>query len=345
MPRKRDYRPHGTMLACECGQEFVHRKALRQHRRAAHSCKCPNCSRKYTASEGPKQHVLTTHQWQCGQCNERLLTLKSLNRHRKLTGHCYCHTCNKLFESPDALKRHENASDHVNQFHCCECDRDFVTGAALEQHLKDKNHTVIHRRKEECICEKCNRTFSNNSALKQHQNSLAHRPISNLKCVDAQCDKRFKCPSSLLHHLGSGACPSRMDRDQLNTLIYTYDTDQMISDQNHIGAFDDAPSEIPEINSATHAVYTPSSTSSDMTLSMSRMVLSNDFNIQQEEQVSTAGIPCRECSKTFTSVHSLEQHRHSAAHTSAIFRCPMTLLGEKHVFGSVRYFTTISGLA
>jgi hypothetical protein len=142
-----------------------------------------------------------------------------------------------------------------------------------------KEPTITHRRKEECICEKCNRKSPNKSALKQHQNSLAHHPIRNLRCVDAQCDKRFECSSSLLYHLESGACPSGIDRDQLNTLICAYNTDQMISSQNHIGAFDDARSEISGSSSATQAIDTLSSTSSDMSLSVSQMVLSDGFNV------------------------------------------------------------------
>lgn len=155
-----------------------------------------------------------------------------LDRHKRSTGHCYCCPCDRPFESSEDLNRHKKTSAHVNQFRCCECDRDFVNGTALEQHLRDRKHTFIRKRKERYICENCNRTFLSNAALKQHEGSLAHHSISNLKCGDAQCDKHFRCPSSLLHHLQSGACISGMNRNQLNSLIYAYDADKIISDQH-----------------------------------------------------------------------------------------------------------------
>lgn len=130
--------------------------------------------------------------------------------------------------------------------------------------------------------------------------------------------------------------------EELNSLVYTYDTDSIISDQRLISALDQAYAENSDSISDTETIYTPNSTSSDASLSS---VMCLDLINLEPEQVVPGNVRCRDCTKTFASKTSLEQHQHSAAHASAMFHCPVVLLDMKHASNSTRSFTTLSGLA
>ncbi len=79
-------------------------------------------------------------------------------------------------------------------------------------------------------CKKCERLFKNRNALEQHLTSVRHNPLSDIKCVaDAECKKRFNCPSAQLQHLETGRCVSGMTRAQLNAAIAANDTGGIIT--------------------------------------------------------------------------------------------------------------------
>jgi hypothetical protein len=336
------------MLECACGRLFNDRIALRQHGKNTHGRECPYCQRRFVASGALDQHILALHSQQCESCKERFRRRKTLRLHQKSSMHCYCRPCDSYFESTDALRQHESSSAHVGQFHCCDCDRDFVNSSALEQHLQNKIHTPIQKRKEAYLCEQCDRSFSKQSALEQHRGSLVHRPLSDLKCIDAKCRKQFKSPSSLLHHLESGTCRSGMNRDKLNGIIYAYDTDQIISShgQPQIKASDDTISTCSDAITESQIIYTPSSTVSGRSLSPTETAFPRVHKSDLGEKFS--GVACSECPRTFKSLESLDQHRESAAHTTASFNCPMSLLIDNPAsitLTSMRSFNTVSGLA
>ncbi|KAL4867879.1 hypothetical protein BDV12DRAFT_186299 [Aspergillus spectabilis] len=208
-----------------------------------------------------------------------------------------------------------------------------------------KIHTSIQKNRKGFFCGQCYRGFSSQAALEQHQKSLVHRPLSNLECIDSRCQKGFKSPSALLHHLESGTCLSGMDRGKLNGIIYVHDNDHMITDQTQPSqnyALDDTLSTCSDYSTESRVIYTPSSTISISSLCLAQTE-SPEVHISDLEMVNFGGIPCNDCSRTFKSLQSLRQHRQSAAHTSARFTCPINLLGKKHTI--TRSFTTISGLA
>ncbi|KAJ5963477.1 zinc finger protein [Penicillium vulpinum] len=334
------------MLKCECGRLFEDRIALRQHGIATHSRDCTHCDRKFATSSALDQHTLTLHSEQCDSCKECFRNRKQLRRHQESTTHCFCRPCNLYFESTNALRKHELAPGHVGQFHCCDCDRDFVNSSALEQHLQNKIHTFTKRPKEGYVCEQCDRGFSSQNALNQHRGSLVHRPLSDLECIDPKCRKRFKSPSSLLHHLESGTCRSGMNRDKLNGLICAYDTDQIISirGQPQIAAFDDTTSTCSDSSTESEIIYTPCSTVSGRSLSP----VGTAVRSYSSKPKKFLGIGCSECTRTFKSLEALDQHRQSAAHSSALFNCPAPLLiGNSAApipLSSLRSFNTVSGL-
>lgn len=337
--------PMHAMINCECGRKFENGRDVRQHRKAVHSRTCPQCNRRLTTPQGLEQHIRDVHRWECGHCREHLPGRKSLNRHRRSTRHCFCGSCNQFFRSTEKLRNHQKAS-HVDHFRCCECDREFVNETALKQHLRDKKKHIAQPGEQSYVCDKCNRKFLGVSALKQHESSLVHNAISDLECIDAHCNKRFRCPSSFLHHLESGTCVSKMDRDKLNKLICAHDTDHMISNQRYLWAAVDIHSESSDKISDFEVIYTPDTTSSADLLSISPLALASEGPSSSENAIEISPkARCWECSKTFTSMYSLEQHRDSAAHAKPTYHFPEYLSRETHSLGFIRTFKTLSGLA
>ncbi|KAJ5522910.1 zinc finger protein [Penicillium frequentans] len=234
----------------------------------------------------------------------------------------------------------------MSHFRCCECHREFANGNALEQHRRDKTHRPIRDKRIAQACCQCNRRFLTQAALEQHERSLAHHPISNLKCIDALCQQKFKSPSSMLHHLESGACRSGMNREDINSIVSTYDTERIISSQPAVDAFGDDHREICDSGFDSTAIHTPNSiTLSTEALQSSREIPSMQVASQLESPVATLSSSCRECSKVFKSVQSLDKHQSSAAHAMRVFQCPISLLHGNHGSASTRSFTTLSGLA
>lgn len=329
------------MLKCECGKLFKARADLRQHGRAKHRYKCQHCNRSFISSESLKQHSRDLHNHQCGSCKGMFSSLKSLKRHQKMTGHCYCRSCNLYFTSIDLFRQHATSPDHVGQFHCCDCDRDFVDESALKQHLQSKIHKPPPKHPKGFPCDKCERVFSKKASLEQHKKSLAHRPLSDLKCIDPKCRKHFRCPSSLLHHLESGTCISGMDRDQLNAIVVAHDTKQIIHTQDHpleITASEDHGSIFSDTSTNAEIIYTAGTSVSSLTLTDIRIPPANVLSLNE-------GNRCDVCSRTFKTLRALKDHQQSPVHTSTQFHCPIALLRGKFESKPVRSFSTLSGLA
>ncbi|KAJ5982446.1 zinc finger protein [Penicillium sp. IBT 35674x] len=248
-------------------------------------------------------------------------------------------------ESSATVHRPKKTTGQVSHCRCRECDREFANGNALEQHRRDKTHGPMRDEKRAQACCHCNRSFPTQTALEQHERSLAHHPISDLKCIDALCQQKFKSPSSMLHHLESGACPSGMNREEINLMVFTYDTERIISSQHAADAFGDGHKEISDSGSDSTAIHTPnSSTSSTEALLSSREISSSQVASQLESTIATMSRRCRECSKVFECVQSLNKHQRSAAHAMRVFQCPVSLLRGNRGSG-LRSFTTLSGLA
>lgn len=113
--------------------------------------------------------------------------------------------------------------------------------------------------------------------MKQHKISLAHVAISDLKCIEAHCNIHSKSPSSLLHHLESGTCVSKMDRDKLNVCFAHNNTDHLISEQSLALTTIEISSEISDSSLDYEIIYTPGSLLSTDSLSISHLALSNQI--------------------------------------------------------------------
>jgi hypothetical protein len=137
-----------------------------------------------------------------------------------------------------------------------------------------------------------------------------------------------------------------MDRGKLNSIICAYDTDHIISEQSLAFPTLELGGELSDSSSDYEVIYTPDSPLSTDSLSISHFALPNDISLQLEDAVERSSkVRCCECSKTFKSTGSLDQHRNSAVHAKPVYHCPTNLPGGTHASGFIQTFKTLSGLA
>lgn len=226
---------HEKKPCCEaCQREFVDDEALTQHRTALHEpAHCQECNLSFHIGEDLRKHSAISHGNKCNTCSSGFASVPLLQDHQRSSNHCFCRQCNRLFTTASHLDRHLRfAPAHSMQYHCCDCDRDFVDEQALSQHLQFKIHPakVDSSKSNKYPCTKCDRKFKTKPALNQHLSSLVHNPLSDIKCVaSSDCAARFTSPSAMILHLESGNCSSRMTRERLNFLIQSNDHERVIS--------------------------------------------------------------------------------------------------------------------
>ena len=305
---------------------------------------CNHCNRRFSYLKDLDQHNLALHSWPCGHCNRQFSTKENLRRHQRSTGHCYCSSCDRVFVDKNALRDHLRSSLHAgaSEFHCCDCDRGFVSEQALNQHLNDKVHLIKRAQDPSFTCPECKRGFKTRGALNQHKASLAHRPISNLKCLagkmgKSRCQHNFSSPSAMIQHLESGACPSGLNRQQLNEALETHDTDRIITkpEDNNLLKYgiEDLTLDTEAWSSDQSTVFTPDS----------------DSNTDCHSSLVALTTRCPLCpagSRQFVTPRSLQQHLDSPAHSPKLFGCPISLAPASLSKSLPRQsFTTLSGLA
>lgn len=226
---------HKKKPSCEaCQREFVHDDALKQHRTALHErAHCQACNLSFHSRDDLRKHSAIAHGNKCNTCSSGFASISLLQDHQRSSDHCFCRQCNRLFTTASHLERHlRYALVHSTQYHCCDCDRDFIDEQALSQHLQHKVHPakVDSSKPNEYPCAKCDRKFKTKPALYQHLSSLVHNPLSDIKCVaSSDCAARFTSPSAMILHLESGKCSSRMTRGKLNLLVQSNDHERVIS--------------------------------------------------------------------------------------------------------------------
>ena len=345
------------MPSCGCGRRFSSSTALDQHQKSKRHCYCQICDRHFPTEGAAEQHRSAVHFFKCSDCEREFTQQESLQKHQRSKGHSYCKECDQFFVNKQALNQHLRSPAHATQFRCCDCDRDFIDELALRQHLADKVHP------QDVKCRECDRSFKDKNALQQHRSSVAHNPLSNIKCIgDKDCKKRFNCPSAQLHHLESGACRSRITRQKLNTIIMASDTKRMITSdlstpqtrQLLAGYFSAAspkdsviltpvsegwasdfyPS--PGFGALPSRLLTPQSSSSGYKSGNTKVVSRFSCDL------------CPSNRKPFGSLQALQNHLSSPAHAIKIFHCPLafaSFIDDPKSSNSVKHFSTLSGLA
>ncbi|KAM3551971.1 hypothetical protein ARSEF4850_007612 [Beauveria asiatica] len=266
---------------------------------------------------------------------------------------------NIVFATAQEFKSHMQTLLHSTEFRCCDCDRGFNSGAALDQHLRDKGHrrpAATTKSKVQEVseitaaptfrCSKCSRTFATEVSLEQHLASLAHRPLGSLSCfAGASCKAKFGSPSAVLQHLEIGACPSGMDRDQLKILILKYDTERLITRSPSDGdVLLEGQSDV-----SSDLVRTPSSLSLSSTADGCWTPTSgslSDWTMLISQSPSHRCPFCPLDRRPFRDARALQNHIHSAAHHEPFIYCPAAISGSGNGKSkAIRKFTTISGLA
>lgn len=264
----------------------------------------------------------------------------------------YCHQCETAYTKRSKLKNHNDKVHNdvgPTEFRCCDCNASFQSNNLMKQHdCADVYSTTFS-------CKLCNRKFRTKKDLAGHLRSPQHRP---LKCMAiGTCRRNFKDLSSMLMHLESGACVSKVTRASIDALVKTYDTLGLITARPSSGGFlalgMSAPSpsdsqppaltiQIPNDDQEEGGVcLTPTSTSSTPIGVLTPMHGASspgelEFRLLHPRT-------CFICNKEFFTEHSLGQHAMSPVHAIPIYHCPREILGP-HGEGN-RMFKTLSSLA
>jgi transcription elongation factor Elf1 len=193
----RDSPVHKIFECKECGEECFGAAALDEHMDAYHPpAICRQCDREFTSPKALMQHIQesSVHKvFECQECGAECIGKTALDDHMDICHSFACQQCDRQFGSEEALQQHfkDSPVHRIPAFRCADCDRDFVSQSALTQHLNSPVH--VHR------CEECDREFRTAASLQQHKNSPAHV----FKC--APCNRTFASQAALDQHLQSRA--------------------------------------------------------------------------------------------------------------------------------------------
>lgn len=356
------------MPSCDCSRRFSDLGALQQHQISKAHCYCRECDRFFIHTDAVEQHRSALHSFTCFDCDRTFVRSEALQQHQKSTKHCYCGECDRFFVNSEALGQHLRSPIHATQFHCCDCDRDFVNEQALHQHLADKIHEprtkpkVSSFRISNRVCEQCEREFRDEKGLEQHRLSVVHNPLSYIKCIgDKRCKKQFTSPSAWLHHLESGACPSKMTREKLHSAVQSNDINRLITG----GSMQEYTALIgPDVSRSTSItesiIFTPMTDDSfggfpsppHTWEPQSGMLTPNSGSFPSSlDNLSLAMcLTCPLCPfgrKPFKSLEAMKKHLSSPAHSPKVFHCPLYFAGlenDRKISQLIKYFSTLSGL-
>lgn len=267
-----------------------------------------------------------------------------------------------------SIGQHLRSPIHATQFHCCDCDWDFVDKQALHQHLADKIHEprtkpkVSSFRISNQVCEQCEREFRDEKGLEKHRLSVVHNPLSYIKCIgDKRCKKQFTSPSAWLHHLESGACPSKITREKLHSAVQSNDINRLITG----GSMQEYTALIgPDVSRSTSItesiIFTPMTDDSfggfpsppHTWEPQSGMLTPNSGSFPSS--LDGLSLPmCLTCPlcpfgrKPFKSLEALKNHLSSPAHSPKVFHCPLYFAGlenDRKISQLIKYFSILSGL-
>ncbi|KAH8991387.1 hypothetical protein EDB86DRAFT_3046177 [Lactarius hatsudake] len=230
-------RSHQMAYCDRCERTFPHDWAYEQHRSNSHAhWLCDSCDIDFASEDSLDQHYGNSpkHHY-CKDCERHFDSVKSKMQHMEAK-HWYCETHNRIFDSENSLKSHcRQSGDHI---YCVECEMNFDDDDEWWGHLEEEHHACApcrkrfgakkqleqHDRDVHHVCTECSRFFRTAFDARQHANSGVHQQAApTLRCPGADCGRTFVSPSALAGHFESGACASRMTRDQLDRLVVRAD--------------------------------------------------------------------------------------------------------------------------
>jgi hypothetical protein len=362
-----------TPLKCFCGSIYTSPQDLEEHRRArGHfpSHKCTGlCKHPALVPHDGQTHV-------CGYCGKTCERLDIFQDHAIATGHCFCSDCGVHFSSRRSWDDHRKTAKHASEFKCCNCDISFHDIHALVAHMESRAHrrplpakaTRQHKKhsllaSSSTECTKCRRKFPCSQSLQQHCASLRHKPLSRLECpIGTNCRGSFLSPSALLQHLESGMCSSGMQREEVHQIVESCDlgilshspSTSLSSTVSGFQAYTTVGSTSWALASdagSEWSMLTPSPSCVSADESSEQWSLLEGSEPQLRDHLSLASMTaqalrCPMCPSKraeFLTLHSLQQHMQSPAHSPKVYKCPS--LGQEldMITHSIR-FSTLGGL-
>ncbi|KAK8213679.1 putative zinc finger protein [Phyllosticta capitalensis] len=120
--------------------------------------------------------------------------------------------------------------NYYDDLECEGCYRTFNTYRGRFDHMKALDHFQTY-------CVDCDRNFMNGNNLDQHLKSRIHRG-ANVGCPF--CKRGFTTASGVSHHLETGSCPRapNVNRETLHKMIRSHDPNGFIT-QKQLGWHDD----------------------------------------------------------------------------------------------------------
>jgi hypothetical protein len=212
-------------------------------------------------------------------------------------------------------------------------------------------------------CKRCKRKFLCSQSLQQHCASLKHEPLSRLECpIGMNCRGSFVSPSALLHHLESGRFSSGIHRAEIYQIVESCDlgiisrspSASLASAISGLEAYTPVGSDSWALQSDTGSEWsmlTPSPSCDSTGDSLER------WSLLEDSEPHLRGGPCLVSTTAqalrcpmypsrraeFSTLHSLQQHMESPAHSPKVYKCPA--LGQKLNFKThSKRFSTLGGL-
>lgn len=170
----------------ECGNTFVRRSSLNEHRRRVHELQrrseCGNCGQLCFAPSNLRNHEFThatLAKYRCRICSRAFFRLGNLAQHQRLvhdsSKRLECELCGRRFVDAGKLKQHSLVHIRVRLYLCSSCRKRFARRPDLLRHMR-----TVHLRVRPFACDVCAKTFS--EAGNQRQHRLIHSASKPFTC-------------------------------------------------------------------------------------------------------------------------------------------------------------------
>ncbi|GAQ80828.1 hypothetical protein KFL_000630300 [Klebsormidium nitens] len=286
--------PALEQLACQdCTVSFVTQQGLLDHRALIHPS-CLDCKRAFASQIALQQHRIHVHSRSSSQAAPAVVLPKPKNQHALQLHSAYLQKVRSSCGNDQQVQQHALANVSKGSgapgeqgFDCEECEKRFLSLAALEQHAKD---TKGHKR--EFQCRVCDLVFLTKAGLGQHCNGDVHRMRVANNGVKGESSSGM-VPGKLPN--GSLSAPSVVRCDVCNK---DFETLQRL---------------------AQHRKDTPGHAQRVVLQSSVRTLPPNPgFGLRKPSAAQAGGFACRPCQKEFASQAALDQHfSNSTVHAEA----------------------------
>ncbi|XP_061727263.1 zinc finger protein 879-like [Cydia pomonella] len=212
----------GKTYKCpHCEKSFINSTTYFSHVRLMHpelNVDCVDCGETFVSKSGLKQHknrihALKSSQFVCNMCSAKFNSEEVLKKHIELAGEHRegdlrpCEQCGENCATEEALQEHVRVVHPTEFRHCERCDITFSNAAAfdthnLRKHLGQRYQAPPRKRirgRKQVMCDQCGHTVQSPSLLEYHKRThLAVKP-----CACPHCPKTFALPSTLTDHIRS----------------------------------------------------------------------------------------------------------------------------------------------